>query len=260
MNGTCISSLFGMGLAAAVLLACPAMTQASPLIAAATPVAGVSQHELARQYSAWLFTETTTTPFDQALLNTTNPGLVTFLPAAFVPTATYNLTIEAGLPVFFPVLVWQAWFDVDQSTDSPPCNAVPAANRFTCNQADLATYANNPSSLTLIVDGLVISVPDSQRLDSGGVPFDVTFGADSAYVTYGVVPGIPYYALFDGWWAALSPLSPGQHVVQYGFDYSGNGVMTTANISVVPVSPTTPLVALGLLVLAIQRRLQMDRN
>lgn len=230
------------------LLVTPATpAQASVLISPSTPVAGVSQQVLAGQYSDWLVDIIGPTTDERPLLNTSNASPVLFVPVTYFPTATFNLTVTAGVPLFFPVLVWQGFWDADQSTDDPPCNT--AADRWACNQLMLATYADNPTSLTLRVDGVNIPVTDEHRLNSGGVPYHKAVGPNNS----GVDPG-DYDWLFDGWWTALSPLALGQHVVEYGFDYSGTGVMTTTHLSVVPVSATPGLVTLGLLALLVQRR------
>jgi hypothetical protein len=213
-------------------------TLASPLIAPSELVGGVTQAQLARQYVEWAEAQPYSYTTD-VLVNTQNASAVAFLPSTYLPSANYALTISAGTPLFLPITYGPYWLDDDQSTDGAPCDTAP--DRFGCHQGQLKIFMDNPLELSLKVDGEMVPISDALRFTSNGEPSIVLLHATNAFG----LGEVSRYILFDGWFAALSALSPGEHQIEYGFTYPNFTVVQNAAISVVPAPTNTLLLLLG---------------
>jgi hypothetical protein len=233
---------------ACVVLACTlaAQTFALPLIAPNELVGGTTQTQLARKYVEWAEAQPYSYTTD-VLVNTQNASPVAFLPSTYLPTASYSITVNAGTPLFLPITYGPFWLDDDQSTDGAPCDT--AADRFACHQGQLKLFMDNPTQLILKVDSEVIPISDAHRFTSNGVPSIVLLHATNVFGLGEVSRNI----LFDGWFAALTALSPGEHNIEYGFVYPDFSVLQTAAINVVPAPGIFLLLLVGAVVMGEMR-------
>ncbi len=199
------------------------------VIPPSSPVGGTSQQTLARQYAEW----TASLPVESTdiFVNTRNQSPVVFLPSTSAPAANYALTVDVLTPLFFPIVYANPTLDNDQSTDGPPCDTAP--DRFACWQADLGAFMDNPTELILRIDGVSFPISDGYRWTSEG--------AASILAPPSAFPNM----LFDGWFVALDPLTPGQHVIEYGFKYGQDGVLQTTAITAVPLPSGLALILFG---------------
>jgi hypothetical protein len=145
-----------------------------------------------------------------------------------VADATRNIRLPTGTPVFFPVLNTYA-----DNVGFPEPYTVQGL--FDLAAGNLATAGG----LHLTLDGKPIDVTDASRVKSG--PFSYVLPqTDNYYQHFGYTgddgKGLISPAVSDGWWAALKPLSPGNHTLNFGGTITSLGfsIDLTYHIQVVP--------------------------
>ena len=141
-------------------------------------------------------------------------------------TATRNIELPSGTPVFFPVVN----FEIDNA-------GIPPTTFSTQELRDqAAAFINGVNELHASVDGQAIPGLFSRREISP--VFSYTLPAnDNIAQFFGVnISGPVSGAVADGYYVMLKPLSPGQHTVNFGGanPSAGFSLDITYNIDVVP--------------------------
>lgn len=118
-----------------------------------------------------------------------------------------NCTVPAGKALLFPLIANECSYAENPNLKSPS------------QLIDCAKSAdNNLKYLQLSIDGVAIPYMEKYRITSTQL-FNFTFGKDNIA---GAPPG-PTSGAFDGWFAYVKPLSPGNHIIRF----SGASVTAT---------------------------------
>lgn len=234
---------FLRALATAILFGVFGSAQAGVVVDPTQPVAGVSQLELSQQWWQWaLGIPAPTNPLldtTGAFAQTNNNGPVFFLGGNTGGSTTRSFTVPAGTPLFFPIL---NAVDIEFQP-APDCPAHPG-DPLSC-AFDFITYVNSASNLHATLDGQDLLTFPSFRQTSTSF-FTVVLPADDAF-GFGLPPG-PYDAISDGFWVALDGLTPGQHTLVFGGEFTDLGfALEVTDILRVPEPGTLSLMLLGTL-------------
>ena len=150
------------------------------------------------------------------------------------PVATRTCSIPENTTLFFPLINI-----VDINVTNQPAAEL---------RGEIAGCLDAANSLSLAVDGQVISSKDLSRLRVRSVPFVAVLPAGGVPTIPPTPAGIYSPAVDDGYYAMLRPLSVGQHTVHFtgatpGCDYAptnfhidGWNLDVTYNLTVVPAT------------------------
>lgn len=204
-------------------------------------VAGSSQLALSEQWAQWaLGAQASSNPIldtTGAFANTNNTGPVFFVAGSPGGTIVRSFNVPQGKPIFFPII---NAFDLEVPADN--CNLSCAFS--------FIPYVGNVAGLNATLDGqnlltfpsfrqtstsfFTVNVPESLR-DAFGFPAQYVGNLD---------------AVSDGYFIALSGLTPGPHTLSFGgaFPDAPFSLQVTANINVttVPEPHTYALLLAGL--------------
>lgn len=213
----------------------------------AQPVAGSSQLSLSEQWGQWaLGAEAASNPILDATgasANTNNDGPVFFVAGSFGGTTVRSFDVPQGKPIFFPVI---NSFDLEVPSDGCDLNCALGFMPYVGNVANLNATLDGQNLLTYpsfrqtSTAFFTVDLPASLR-DALGFPVQYVGHLD---------------AVSDGYFVALTGLSPGPHTLSFGgsFPDTGFDLQVTANINVVPEPQTYALLLAGLGVVAWRAR------
>lgn len=208
-------------------------------------VAGSSQLALSEQWAQWaLGAEAASNPIldtTGAFANTNNGGPVFFIAGSTGGATTRSFNVPQGKPIFFPII---NAFDLEVPSDG--CDLSCAFS--------FIPYVGNVDNLNATLDGQnLLSYPSFRQTSTSfftvNLPasFRDALGFPAQYVGN-------LDAVSDGYFVALSGLSPGPHALSFGgsFPDAPFGLQVTANINVtaVPEPRTYALLLAGLGVVA----------
>jgi len=216
---------------------------AGQVVDPALPVAGISQLALAEQWAKWaLETPAASNPlFDStgAFAGVNNGGPVYFLAGNTGGLAERSFNVEAGKPLFFPII---NSFDLEVPSDgcdlkcaSAFLSDIAGASHVhaTLDGKDLLTFPSYRQTSTAFFD---INLPASVR-DELGFP--------ERYVGH-------LDAIVDGYWVALEGLSPGNHTLVFGGTLPGATPFTLEvidHVNAVPEPGTAAMLLAGIALL-----------
>ena len=118
--------------------------------------------------------------------------------------------VPAGKTLFFPLLNWSAWTpeDLDFANDL----GVPG-NTDTEKMRNLLTeFVDQTFDLQCTVDGVELQNLDQYRAASSGA---TSFVLSDLAGAFGLEPGFREILVADGHWLMLTPLSPGEHTIEF---------------------------------------------
>lgn len=139
--------------------------------------------------------------------------------------ATFDITIPAGTPLFFPVV-------------NAECSVLEPDPFHGDDEASLRACANghidNTSGLFVVIDGVPVNNLGDYRVESP--LFEFTLPADNLFAFFGLdaPAGTTSLSVDAGVYVLLAPLNVGTHTVHFGgtFDLLGFSIDTTFNITV----------------------------
>ncbi len=196
----------------------------------------------------WWKYASSVTSFDDCTLK--QSGKVLFLAGTFdgKTIANRNCTVPAGKAIMFPTFIveWSILEAQAQQKMTPgqsclipgPPNGTSDADLLACATA-LANLANAPGAeLEAKVDGRTLQSLTNYRAPSQ--PFDFTAVDNNA----ALIPAGPNRGVADGFWIILTPLSAGQHTIDFqaAIPFLGSTFLTGANycLIVLPSNQTCP--------------------
>ena len=152
-------------------------------------------------------------------------GPVWFLAGAFGGSFTRSCTVPAGKALLLTPLT--------QLNGSGAFDCEPTAPGL-CNlntlRALAAAFADNPTTLEVVVDGHPLKNVGDQRVQSP--VFSLTYPEGAVF---GLPSGTSTPNLADGYWLLLAPLSAGAHTIQItGVGNSGFGGKVTYHLTIAP--------------------------
>jgi hypothetical protein len=235
----------------ALLGALEIVQAAAVVVDPSQPVAGVSQLTLSQQWWQWVLG---IPQADNPLLDTTgmsartnNNGPVFFVAGNTGGNSERTFSIQAGKPIFFPVL---NNIDVEFPPDTTNCKSDP--DPVACALAFISPDLNNATNLHATLDGQNLLIFPSFRQTSNSffdlnLPSDNLFGAPAGFY--------PEVAVSDGYWVGLEGLSPGRHTLIFG-GTNGNGfsLQVTDTINVPEPGTLSLVLLLGALAGLARRR------
>ena len=135
-------------------------------------------------------------------------GSVWFLAGNFGGTSERSITIPAGKSIFFPLInIWNDWPCPDPNFKPGPGQTL---EEFLA--AGAAPYIDVTNALSARVDGVELQNLFNYR----GVSKLTTFTADPTQIAIDpCITGDKQYAVSDGYWIMLTPLTPGKHTIQF---------------------------------------------
>lgn len=167
-------------------------------------------------------------------------GPVFFLAGRAFSSGIVNRTfaVPAGKFIFFPLI---NSFSSEEGT-------------VTEMRAALATFAANTTELHASVDG--VAIPDLFSHRELSPVFDITLPPDNIF---GADPRVYSPSVSDGYWLMLEPLSPGNHIINFG-GTSGDFSLDVTYATPEPSSFMLSLCAGAALALGLVRRRAMRRG
>lgn len=258
-----------IGCAALSLVMGPAVARVIP---PGTDVAGISQATLADAFYQWivllpksanpLFDTTGAYANHQPLSSDVpaNPasGKVFLLAGTNSPGfATRSFNVPAGTPLFLPL---STTADFELPVDLDPNSCLGKADPYKCATDFLGPQPPpNPFSGTPIamLDGVALTVGGVSIADAIAADSTAFFQRSSALAPYCLASadnvlafaGYPNGACGEfvqqGYYLALSPLSPGKHTLEFGFGPADTGFGAIDSINVVPEPSTWAMLLLG---------------
>jgi hypothetical protein len=139
--------------------------------------------------------------------NIAQSGPFFFLVGTQGGSAERNCTIPQGKSIFFPVINFFQTVDKE-----PPFNSIEKVKK------SVIENINQAHNLHASVDGVNINLDKARALSP---PFTIKLRSPNIFGA----PPDDYWALSDGYWVALKPLSVGQHQISFsgeGVDFFGN--------------------------------------
>jgi len=209
-------------LAIATLLPLAGCDPEFPLVLPVDDEIASGYESLAVEWSRWAmaapYTRSPVADPTGAWCNTSQSPELWFLAGTYEGAVERSCTIPEDTPLFFPLLSRlglpsNAWVEQPGNYDDYVHGWGPQ------HQADSRA---NTCALTLRLDGVDLledtAERDEQLYAATTEPFAVEVNADNWWTARGhALPGGTYdYALADGHWALLQPLSPGPHVLELG--------------------------------------------
>lgn len=238
---------FSIACALSIATLCVGSSPAAGLLAPDVPVSGVSQAVWGDQWWQWSVSypigSSPILDMTGAFSHLGDQGSVFFLAGTLGGPVTRTASIGVGQHIFIPFI--------------PTVSIAPLFGNTEAEiRQDAADTLGVVSNLSISLDGSPVPLPPSTSslLDFQQISPPGTFGIDFPVNNiFGVDPGT-YQSVAIGYWAMLTPLSLGTHVLHVTAQSDGTGAYAgittvqdiTYNINVVPEPTSGLLLGLGL--------------
>jgi len=147
-------------------------------------------------------------------------------------SATLACSVPADKTLFFPVI--NSFF-----FNTPNCGQGPENLTVKFMRTLVKPFIDAAQNLSVTVDGKDIKKTLLRRVQSDpfvtALPADNIFGPDACAKGVPLPAGIYSSSVDDGFYVALSPLSPGRHTIHFHADSGSFTEDVTYNLKIVPV-------------------------